>query len=78
MNNERSNISLKIDDERKDALQRLSKVEAENKNNAVLIAKLRERLTTGATGRISEEILTTLGAAWPHGGLLRVARQSGD
>ncbi len=52
-----------IDDERKDALQRLSKVEAENKNNAVLIAKLRERLTTGATGRISEEILTTLGAA---------------
>jgi hypothetical protein len=52
-----------IDDERKDALQRLSKVEGENKDNAVLIARLRERLTTGGTGRISEQILTTLGAA---------------
>ena len=52
-----------VDDERKDALRRLSKVEGENKDNAVLIARLRERLTTGGTGRISEQILTTLGAA---------------
>jgi hypothetical protein len=52
-----------VDHERKDALQRLSKVEEENKNNAVLIARLRERLATGGTGRISEQILTTLGAA---------------
>jgi hypothetical protein len=42
-----------VDHERKDALRRLSKVEEENKNNAVLIAKLRERLATGGTGRIS-------------------------
>jgi hypothetical protein len=52
-----------VDSERKDALRRLSKVEEENKDNAVLIARLRERLTTGGTGRISEQILTTLGAA---------------
>jgi hypothetical protein len=52
-----------VDSERKDALRRLSTVEEENKGNAVLIARLRERLTTGANGRISEQILTTLGAA---------------
>jgi hypothetical protein len=52
-----------VDSERKDALRRLSKVEEENKNNAVLIARLRERLTTGGNARISEQILTTLGAA---------------
>jgi len=52
-----------VDEERKDALRRLSEAEGENKDNAVLIGRLRERLTTGGTGRISEQILTTVGAA---------------
>lgn len=51
-----------IDNERKDALHRLSKVEEKNTDSEVLIARLRERLKSGATGRISEQILTTLGA----------------
>jgi hypothetical protein len=38
-------------------------MEAENKENAVLIGRLRERLTSAGTGRISEQILTTVGAA---------------
>jgi hypothetical protein len=53
----------RVDHDRKEALRQLSKVEEENKNNAVLIARLRERLVTVGTGRISEQILTTLGAA---------------
>ena len=52
-----------VDDERRDALRRLSESVAENNRNVVLVAQYRERLVNGYSGRIGEQIMTTIGAA---------------
>jgi hypothetical protein len=52
-----------VDDERLDALRRLDQSVAENNRNVVLVERYRERLAGGYSGRIAEQIMTTIGAA---------------
>lgn len=52
-----------VDDERLDALRRLDESIAENNRNVVRVERYRERLAGGYSGRIAEQIMTTIGAA---------------
>jgi hypothetical protein len=52
-----------VDDERKDALQRLDKVTSECNRQSNLVTMYRERLKAGWAGTISQQAMTTIGAA---------------
>ena len=58
-----------VDQERRQALERVDQLTRENTDKTVLITKYRERLKGGYPIRIAEQIMTTLGAAALGAGL---------
>jgi hypothetical protein len=52
-----------VDDERKDALRRLDKITSECNQQSNLVTMYRERLKSGWAGTISQQAMTTIGAA---------------